>query len=134
MAPVRFPVVLETPPMGPCPPVEQLTWKEARDKCRAKGGHLAKVTSAEQNQFLTSLLTEQEIESAWLGATDEEHEDSWTWLDGSPLTYANWDPGQPNNGGEGEHYLLLWVERDGRWTDQPDRSERHQPGFICQWD
>jgi hypothetical protein len=40
-------------------------------KCREHGGHLAVVTGEELNRFLTSLVREKGLDSAWLGATDE---------------------------------------------------------------
>jgi hypothetical protein len=56
------------------------------------------------------------------------------WLDGSRFTYTNWNTGQPNNKQEREHYLLIWAVQDGKWSDQPNVSTQHRPGFVCQWD
>ena len=63
------------------------------------GGHLAVVTSEEQNRFLTGagVETGSPVGLAW--ATDEQVEGQWVWVDGSPLRYSNWDTvgKQPNN-------------------------------------
>jgi hypothetical protein len=111
-----------------------LTWRQALAACEALGGRLAIVTDAEQNAFLTQLVRESGLDEAWLGATDEAAEGKWLWVDGSPLAYANWGPGQPNNKQNAEHYLLLWAVQGGVWSDQPDASHQHRPGFICQWE
>jgi Domain of Unknown Function (DUF1080)/Lectin C-type domain len=117
---------------------QQLTWKEARDRCFAMGGHLAVVTDPRQNAFITQLLTRRGIATAWLGATDEAVEGRWLWVDGSLIRYRNWDPvgRQPNNGGAkgAENYMVLLVRNGGKWCDQPDLSLVERPGFVCQWD
>ncbi len=110
-----------------------MTWKEAKAKCEELGGRLAVVTGKQQNDFLTKLVTTTGKAEAWLGATDEVKEGTWVWVDGSAMTYKNWGPGQPNNKGNVEHYLLLWAVQKGVWSDQPDRSNQHNPGFICEW-
>ena len=43
-----------------------LTWANAKTACEIIGGHLATSTTAEKNDFLTSLT----IKTTWLGATD----------------------------------------------------------------
>ena len=52
------------------------------------------------------------------------------------MHYTNWDVAyqQPNNKGQAEHYLILWLKNGGRWSDQPAVSKTHNPGFICQWE
>ncbi|HTU24922.1 MAG TPA: family 16 glycoside hydrolase [Pirellulales bacterium] len=114
----------------------ELTWHEARDRCVAMGGHLAIVTSAEENEFLTKMLAAVPTDACWLGGTDENQEGRWLWGNGTPLKYTNWDSlgSQPNNKGGDENYLVLWGARGGVWCDQPDRSIEHHPVFICQWD
>ena len=113
---------------------QQATWLEARVRCQKIGGHLAVVKSEEENQFLTSLMKNQGVTVAWLGATDELVEGRWAWVDGEPLRYNNWNPGQPNNKQGREHYMVMIVANDGKWSDQPNESAQWSPGFICQWE
>ena len=54
---------------------------------------------------------------------------------GKPMTYENWNAGEPNNfqyeNGEQEHCLELW-NRDGkglRWNDTPCSFETF---FVCE--
>ena len=93
----------------------------------------------EQSRFLTSLIGSANLDSAWLGATDEQQEGRWVWVDGSEMRYENWDAQalQPNNhfpSGSPEHYLLAVAGRQGVWWDLPDRAQPQlHPGFVCQW-
>jgi len=118
---------------------EVLSWSKARDKCAEMGGQLATVNSAEENEFILGLAAKGANDSYWLGASDEAKEGEWVWTDGTPLKYNNWQKQQPNNGDEKEHYLLLLIRFRGdknfenKWCDNPRFSERHRPGFICEW-
>jgi|GEM_PF-1449173 len=115
---------------------QQLTWHEAKVRCQELGGHLAIVTSEKENRFLTSLVKEQGLGGAWLGATDEEVEGRWIWVNNTPLRYSNWDipQKQPNNKQGIEHYMVLLTRFNGTWCDQPNDGRQEHPGFVCQWD
>jgi hypothetical protein len=117
---------------------EQMSWHEARDQCKQMGGHLVIVKNESENNFVRSLLDDARLGSAWLGATDEKVEGKWVWVDGSEMTYANWNDGQPNNvhDGRDENYLIMVASRVGTWWDylEFDRIKVFQPGFVCQWD
>jgi hypothetical protein len=113
---------------------EVLSWHEAKDACEKRGGKLAIVIDADHGQFLTGLVLDAGLKEAWLGATDEADESKWVTVDGAPLQYTNWNSGQPNNANSNEHFLLLWAEKGGVWSDQPSVSTAHRPGYICQWE
>ena len=111
---------------------ENVSWDRARRRCAELGGHLAVVDSKAEDEFLASISRSH----VWLGATDEETEGEWLWLDGSRLTYSNWDAGEPNNAAgpeapEGEDYLML--SRYAKWNDL-GQSFRSIDGYICEWD
>ena len=106
---------------------------------RADGSHPAIVDSEEENRILTSMIFTAQLESAWLGATDEKVEGRWVWVDGTEMRYANWDTamGQPNNkdtSGSQEHYLRSRTPRGGAWWDVPESYPHFHPGYVCQWD
>ena len=121
----------------------ELTWHEAKAKCEAIGGHLAIVTSDAESNFVNTSISEAGLKAAWLGATDEQAEGRWLWVDGTvmwvngrAMGYTNWHESgqQPNNKGDGEHYLMSILSQGGKWGDQPDHSEQWHPGYVCQWD
>ena len=115
---------------------EELTWHGARLQCEEMGGRLAVVRGEAENRFVTSLLTAKGLGAAWLGATDEQVEGRWVWVDETEMQYQNWGPDQPTNRstwGSAEHYLLL-ESTAGTWNDVPNGAEREShPGFVCQW-
>ena len=122
---------------------EELTWHQAKERCEAIGGHLAIVTSEAESDFVNTSISEAGVDTAWLGATDEQAEGKWLWVDGTvmwvngrAMGFTNWDTAvkQPNNKGTGEHYLVSIISRAGKWSDQPDRSVERHVGYVCQWD
>ena len=53
----------------------------------------------------------------WIGATDQEMEDEWKWIDGSRIELHNWQTGEPN-GGRLESCLYFYGQ-NGKWYDVP---------------
>lgn len=96
-------------------------------------GHLATITSQEENDAVFGLLTA----TSWLGGSDNEVEGEWRWVEGPEAgeqfwqglaggtavngAYTNWAPGEPNQffgPGNPENYAHL--RADGLWNDLPD--------------
>lgn len=106
-------------------------WHDAKRACEAEGGHLAIIDDPAELNFVRNLCRGMTKGArCWIGATDEPQEGVWRWVDGSPLTYANWIPGEPNNTG-GEHYLEIDAAAGGGWNDGPLGTLQC---FICEWD
>ena len=107
---------------------EDLTWHQAKNRCEEMGGHLPTVASAAENEFIANLakkgIPQLGNHGAWLGATDEQKEGDWQWIDGKLMDFNVWGPGQPNNKDNAEHYLMLWLP-ESQWSDQPDESIQH---------
>jgi tRNA A-37 threonylcarbamoyl transferase component Bud32 len=112
---------------------ENLSWTEARDRCKKASGRLAIIKSAGENAFVQRLVTEANLQEAWLGGTDEVQEGKWVWVDGTPFKYTNWGLSQPNNKNNNEHYVLIITKQGGKWSDQPNQSTQHRPGYVCEW-
>lgn len=106
------------------------TWEEAKEYCESQGGYLATITSAEEDAFLYSYLTDAGYSSAMFGLTDQEQPDNWYWVTGEKLSYQNWRSGEPNHQGGYEHYGMYYKKNtDGTWNDG---SGKGGP-FICEW-
>jgi putative heme-binding domain-containing protein len=116
---------------------EVLTWHQAKVRCEELGGHLPIVTSTAEQTFIADLakkgVSQVANEGLWLGATDEQKEGDWRWIDGTVMDFNVWGPGQPNNKENAEHYVLLWLPTS-EWSDQPDKSQQHTAYFVCEWD
>ncbi|MDA0833414.1 MAG: SUMF1/EgtB/PvdO family nonheme iron enzyme [Planctomycetota bacterium] len=117
---------------------EVLTWREAKARCEEMGGHLATIESDAENNLVADLAensipNRNAMDGVWIGATDEHKEGEWKWIDGSPLSFTKWGPGQPSNKQDAEHYLLLYLAKR-EWSDQPLKSLQHMTYFVCEWD
>lgn len=104
------------------------TWDEAKVDAERRGGQLAMIKSqAELDQFkeYTTGLEGENYGTAFIGASDEGSEGTWTWMDGTPVTYANWRAGEPNNGSTGgltQNYggIIEGSGTYGTWNGQWD--------------
>jgi len=113
-------------------------WYKAEQYCRFHGMHLASINSAEEQDNLEDHITSFGMgeEHFWTSGTDQAEEGKFFWMaNGKPITYENWNAGEPNNfvyeNGEEEHCLELW-NRDGkglRWNDTPCSFETF---FVCE--
>ncbi|XP_041867605.1 C-type lectin domain family 4 member E-like isoform X1 [Melanotaenia boesemani] len=78
------------------------SWKDSRDGCKLKGGHLVKIDSREEQKFLEARLREKMEEAEdkfWIGLRDSEEEGRWLWVDGSSLDTCLkfWNGKEPDN-------------------------------------
>lgn len=116
---------------------ETMTWHNAKSHCESLGGHLATITSQQENDFVYNNLASTSPHISWLGATDEAQEGIWKWITGEDWNYTNWDtswyPGEPSNFC-GEHYLHftagdnLWKLPINGWNDL---QTGNNGGIIC---
>ncbi|XP_070539201.1 perlucin-like protein [Ptychodera flava] len=103
------------------------TFDDAERVCNGMGASLVIINDADENLFLKAFTRHQR--HIWIGVTDVEVEGVWVWVDGSPLTYSNWMPGEPNNAGKREHCAHLYSNQHGKWNDYPCSTRF---GFICE--
>ena len=80
------------------------TWDVARATCLAHGYDLATVNDDAENTYLQSAAVSR-VDTGygwWIGLNDRDTEGTFVWADGSPVTYTDWDGGEPNNANSGE--------------------------------
>uniref|UniRef100_A0A286Y3L4 C-type lectin domain-containing protein n=1 Tax=Cavia porcellus TaxID=10141 RepID=A0A286Y3L4_CAVPO len=87
-------------------------WLQARYACEDLHGRLVSIHSQEEQDFLTKRANK---EKAWIGLRDLDIEGEFTWMDGKPLDYTNWQPGEPNNADQGENCVMMLSS--GKWND-----------------
>jgi len=61
---------------------DSLTWEDAKTICEAKGGHLATITSIQEQEFIGQIIENGAKDFYWLGGTDKANEGYWTWVTG----------------------------------------------------
>ncbi|XP_072531926.1 uncharacterized protein [Salminus brasiliensis] len=91
---------------------DKLDWRNSRDRCAEKGGHLVIITSQNEQNFVTSSLEE----THWIGLNDLETEGKWMWVNDQSLT---------------ETGVIFWFERKDE-PDEPDNWKHEDPsGENC---
>src|SRR5438552_3296743 len=99
-----------------------IVWSNASTAATNRGGYLATITSAQENQLVfgliqgnTNLWTRRPSTDSWgpwIGGVQPpgspEPAGGWTWVTGEPFIYQHWNAGEPNNSGGVEdriHFL-----------------------------
>lgn len=113
-----------------------ILWSDAKVACENKSGHLATITSQEEQGFIQSHLLTPSWPPKWyhIGATDSASQNNWKWVTGEPWSYENWASGwnEPNNR-TGEDYLAIFTHQNyfGQWADV--YADALDIGYICEW-
>ena len=124
-----------------------MSWPKAKTYCETRGGYLATVTSAQENNFIYQNFAQDHV--CWLGATDEVKEGEWKWVTGEPFAFTKWFAGEPNNKGGVEHYIALgntanifengtrfFYRFESKWNDHRADGTYHGKAIaypICEW-
>lgn len=102
------------------------SWTEAEALAVSMGGHLVTVNDAAENDWVVSTFSNfgGQPRALWTGLTDSAQEGIFTWSSGEPVSYTNWEVGQPDDGGgfyPHEDYVLIWPSpgprSPGTWND-----------------
>jgi len=99
---------------------QNMTWPQAKSYAESIGGYLVTIGDEGENKFVNDLARTAGITDAhWIGFSDEATEGTFVWVTGEPVTYTNWNSGEPNNAyGAGESYGEFWYNTD-TWNDAP---------------
>ena len=129
-----------------------LSWAQAREKARQHIylntiGHLATITSAEEDATIESLRQEAGGPVLWVGGYQEPGElavkDGWKWdndegpipgTNGAVGGYAHWQEGEPNDywGAGSENAMVIgWLNQAG-WNDQG--ANVGAAGYVIEYD
>jgi hypothetical protein len=105
---------------------KRMTWPEARAACKEAGGHLATVTSADENAFVQYLTPKDWAFAPWLGLWTDGA--SRSWVTGEAFTYAKWWlPADRYKSG------AACMGPDGGWRTETEPGEVRRP-FVIEWD
>jgi hypothetical protein len=101
-----------------------LGWDAANQSCTASGRRLVKIESAAEDAFIAG-LSDVDV---WIGASDVLSDNSFVWSDNTPISFANWGPGQPD-AFAGPDCVEKRQEAGERWYDQPCVDAQR---FVCE--
>ena len=119
--------------------VNVTSWDEAEAYCEKLGGHLATLTTDDENTAVYNYMVKQGYTSAYIGLSEDETE-RWSWVTGETSDYYNWAYFEPSNEGGDEDYAMFYYKYDnGQWNDGDfhslDGGTVGDPyNFICEWE
>jgi len=98
------------------------SWSNSQAEAASLGGHLVTIADQAEEDWVYATFQPRAGTSLylWLGLTDSGQEGVFNWVDGSPATYSNWSPGEPNNFTGDQNYAAIWLPPDPRapqWDD-----------------
>ncbi len=77
-----------------------MSWHTAEGAAIMLEGHLASITSEEEQDFIDNTILSDNAfstEGLWIGLNDEHVEGTFEWASGEPVSFTNWHFGQPDN-------------------------------------
>ncbi|XP_033624642.1 macrophage mannose receptor 1-like [Asterias rubens] len=102
-------------------------WNKAEEYCHDNGGHLVSIHGEDENTYVRQLVYENVfIDSFWIGLREYRVNGDYSWSDGTPLDYNNWDTNQPDDSSGSEQ--CAEYRTTGFWNDQ--NCGAPQP-FVC---
>lgn len=113
-----------------------LTWDQAQAAARGMGGHLATVTSAEEQAFIASTFPKVKQGRYWHGAyqtppsPETDPSGDWHWVTGEPWAYTHWFPGEPNDDHGHEDWGMFWHE--AMWNDCKGTCDSR--GYVAEFE
>ena len=132
-----------------------ITWLDALAEAEAAGGHLATITSAAENDFVSSLFSGNPdfwlspapggfAIGPWIGGFQPpdavEPDQGFMWVTGESFGFTNWAAGQPDNFNDEEefiHFIGIGVDNFSAdtWNDLPNDFSPFNPrAYILEFE
>lgn len=118
---------------GTCPPnwvhilrscyrfsYDKLEWSAAKSACEKLGSKLTVVNSEAEQKALVPKVPY----ASWIGL----RRFPWVWVNGSRLSYSNWNDGEPNNWNNEEECVEMNPSSAGQWNDRNCNGQHY---CIC---
>uniref|UniRef100_A0A663LWS6 C-type lectin domain-containing protein n=1 Tax=Athene cunicularia TaxID=194338 RepID=A0A663LWS6_ATHCN len=107
---------------------EETSMEKARTFCKNSHGDLATIGNNSERKFLWKCILKNGKLKSYLIGLIQNADQQFSWMDGSPVHYAAWAPGEPNFANAQENCVVLNKE-DGLWNDV---SCGFSNGYICE--
>jgi lectin-like protein len=111
------------------------SFADAETACILFGSRLAVIDSKVRDDAAKALAGATDV---FIGLSDRTTEGTFVWEDGSPLAFADFHVGEPNNGGGQfqEDCVVINGVRGGTWDDRPCAAGAPAVGvypYLCQF-
>ncbi|XP_008054782.1 pulmonary surfactant-associated protein A isoform X3 [Carlito syrichta] len=93
---------------------QSVNFDAIRELCARAGGHIAVPRSPEENEAIASIVKKYNT-YAYLGLAEGSNPGEFHYLDGAPVNYTKWYPGEPKGWGR-EKCVEMYT--DGQWNDR----------------
>ncbi|EPY84599.1 methionine adenosyltransferase I, alpha isoform 3-like protein [Camelus ferus] len=93
---------------------QSVNFDAIRELCARVGGHIAVPRSPEENEAIASIVKKHNT-YAYLGLAEGPTPGDFHYLDGDPVNYTEWYPGEPRGRGK-EKCVEMYT--DGQWNDK----------------
>ena len=103
-----------------------MNYDDAKAQCESDGTFLAIPRSQAENDFILNLILQKGLEKIWIGINDIQFEGLFVGVDGSEISWTNWNHGEPNNFGDEDGVEIQ--RHNGRWNDAQTHESKQ---FIC---
>lgn len=111
------------------------SWSDAYSQCEKLGGHLAVISSEEEDIAVITYLKNQDVDVAFLGliyTSNEEHPLNWYWYGYGELSYTDWTEGEPDLGDDGQCLYGAVCKSDNyQWRAL---SIDYTNYYVCEWE
>jgi hypothetical protein len=118
------------------------TWEEAEADAERLGGHLATITSEQEENILVQCVGYQAFydNHLWLGASDIDGDGQWSWITGEPFDYtrwcdgsmASWAEGHPLAGANRAMMYHRWFTRSNNGQYWYDVGKNNRYGYLLE--
>lgn len=106
-------------------------WYDMKKNCEQLGGHLATITSKEENDFLYNYIKEKGVKNCFFGLSYRSFQKKWGWVTEEPLDYTNWAVGKPSIYNTKDYFGMFDKESfSGEWNNNTEELSY----YLCEWD
>ncbi|XP_046691669.1 E-selectin-like isoform X3 [Silurus meridionalis] len=99
-----------------------MAWVEAREWCKENYTDMVAIQNRDEIEYLNTVIPKATTGYYWIGI--RKINGIWTWVGTNKHLTAeaeNWAKGEPNNGGNNEDCVEMYIKRgtdDGKWNDE----------------
>ena len=105
--------------------VNAMSWDAANNAAATLGGHLVNITSAGEQNYLSSEIPDGPFSIFWIGLRYSTASASYKWTSGATVTYTNWASGEPSLSGVNDFVYLDETNTSGTgWYNTGDDEDQ----------